>query len=86
MVKSGPYTVQFHLQQPTGAFPNLVSQTTYQAVILPKGFTGNWLAAKFVGTGPYKFASYTPNLGAKFVRNTAYWGGTPALDGVNVTF
>ncbi len=86
VVKSGPYTVQFHLQQPTGGFPYLVSQTTYQAVILPKNYSGNWLASKFVGTGPYKFASYTPGLGAKFVRNTAYWGGTPPLDGVNLTF
>jgi peptide/nickel transport system substrate-binding protein len=86
VVKSGPYTVQFHLQQPTGGFPYLVSQTTYQAVILPKNYAGNWLAAKFVGTGPYKFVSYTPNVGAKFVRNTAYWGGNPPLDGVTLTF
>ena len=86
VVKTGPYTVQFHLQQPTGGFPYLVSQTTYQGVILPKNYGGNWLAAKFIGTGPYKFVSYTPSLGAKFVRNTAYWGGNPPLDGINVTF
>src|SRR5262249_27827860 len=57
VVKKGPYTVEFHLQQPTGGFPYLVSQTTYQAVILPKNFSGTWLAAKMVGTGPYKFKS-----------------------------
>ena len=37
--------MHFQLQQPTGAFPYLVSQTTYQAIIQPKSFdAGNWLA------------------------------------------
>ena len=38
VVKTGPYTVQFRLDQPTGGFPYLVSQTTYQAPILPKSY------------------------------------------------
>ena len=35
VVKTGPYTVQFRLKQPNNAFPYLVSQTTYQAIIQP---------------------------------------------------
>src|SRR5262245_39565487 len=38
IVKRDAYTVEFRLDQPTGAFPYLVSQTTYQAVIQPKEF------------------------------------------------
>jgi peptide/nickel transport system substrate-binding protein len=86
VVQKGPYTVEFHLDQPTGGFPYLVSQTTYQAVILPKSLKGSWLAAKMVGTGPYKFKSYTEGRGAEFVRNDGYWGGKPPLDGVKMFF
>ena len=35
VVKTGPYTVQFRLKAPNNAFPFLVSQTTYQAIIQP---------------------------------------------------
>ena len=87
VVKTGPYTVQFHLDQPTGGFPYLVSQTTYQAPILPKNYTpGTYVASKMPGTGPYKFVSYDQTRGAQFVRNTAYWGGAAALDGVKLSF
>jgi peptide/nickel transport system substrate-binding protein len=87
VVKRGPYTVEFHLQQPTGGFPYLVSQTTYQASILPKNYKkGTYVQSKMPGTGPYKFKSYTEGRGAEFVRNNAYWGGRPALDGVKLSF
>ena len=87
VVKAGPYTVQFHLEQPTGGFPYLVSQTTYQAPILPKNYApGTYVASKMPGTGPYKFKSYSQTQGAQFVRNEAYWGGAPALDGVKLSF
>lgn len=87
VVKKGPYTVEFHLQQPTGGFPYLVSQTTYQAAILPKSFKkGTFVASKMPGTGPYKFKSYTDGVSAEFVRNDAYWGGKPGLGGVKLSF
>ena len=87
VVKTGPYTVQFHLDQPTGGFPYLVSQTTYQAPILPKNYTpGSYVASKMPGTGPFKFVSYDQTRGAQFVRNPNYWGGSAALDGVKMSF
>jgi len=87
VVKTGPYTVQFRLDQPTGGFPYLVSQTTYQAPILPKSYVpGTYVQSKMPGTGPYKFKSYSQGKGAEFVRNPAYWGGMPALDGVKLSF
>jgi peptide/nickel transport system substrate-binding protein len=85
--KTGPYTVVFDLDAPTPSFPYLVSSTTYQAVILPKGFQlGSYEKSKFPGTGPYKLQSYTPNVRATFVRNTDHWSGTPAFDQVVMTY
>lgn len=85
--KTGPYTVQFRLQQPTGGFPYLVSQTTYQGMILPANHrVGSWAQRRMVGTGPYRFQSYAEGRNAAFVRNTGYWGGSPPLDGVRITF
>ncbi len=75
------------LDAPTPSFPYLVSSTTYQAVILPKGYQiGSYEKTKFPGTGPYKLQSYTPGVRATFVRNDAYWGGPQAFDQVVMTF
>ena len=44
--KTGPYTVLFRLKSPIGAFPYLVSQTTYQAIIQPAAIAakpGTWV-------------------------------------------
>ncbi len=35
---------------------------------------------------PFKLKSYQEKQGGEFVRHNAYWGGTPPLDGVKVTF
>jgi peptide/nickel transport system substrate-binding protein len=85
--KTGRYTVVFDLDAATPSFPYLVSSTTYQAVILPKGYEiGSYEKSKFPGTGPYKLQSYTPGVRATFVRNDAYWGGPQAFDQVVMTF
>ena len=85
--KTGRYSVLFELDAPTPSFPYLVSSTTYQAVILPKGYqVGAYEKTKFPGTGPYKLQSYTPGVRATFVRNNAYWGGPQAFDQVVMTY
>jgi peptide/nickel transport system substrate-binding protein len=89
VVKTGPYTVQFRLKQPNNAFPNLVSQTTYQAIIQPAAIAakpGTWVASGMIGTGAFRLKSYTPNRRAELVRFPAYWGGNPPLDGAILTF
>jgi peptide/nickel transport system substrate-binding protein len=37
-----------------------------------------------VGTGPFKFQAYSPDAQIDYVRNDAYWGGTPSLGAVRV--
>jgi peptide/nickel transport system substrate-binding protein len=85
----GPYAVVFKLKSPIGAWPYLVSQTTYQAPIQTAedaAKPGQWAAGGFVGTGPFKVTKYTEGRSAELVRHSAYWGGPPPLDGVKMTF
>lgn len=86
--KTGPYTVQFRLKQPSNAFPQLVSQTTYQAIIQPAAIAnkpGTWVASGMIGTGAFRYKSGTPNRRVELVRFPQYWGGPAPLDGVVVT-
>ena len=72
--KVDDFTVAFHLTAPNGHFPYLTSSDNYNMIILPNGFDPKQWQASFPGTGPFVFKSYTPNVGASFVRNEKYWG------------
>jgi len=78
-------TVEFHLDAPNGNFPYYVSSDTYNAVILPANFSGTY-EKSFPGTGPFRFESYTPKVGAAFVRNPDYWGEKALPDRVTFAF
>lgn len=39
-----------------------------------------------VGTGPYQFVSYTPDVRLIYERNDNYWGGKPYLDKMVIEF
>jgi peptide/nickel transport system substrate-binding protein len=67
-------TVEFHLSAPNGNFPYLTSSDNYNMIILPKGYDPAKWESTFIGTGPFKFGSYTPKSGATFTRNESYWG------------
>ena len=89
IVKTGRYTVQFRLKQPSNAFPSLVSQTTYQAIIQPAAIAakpGTWVESGMIGTGAFRLKSYTPNRRAELVRFPGYWGGSAPLNGAIFTF
>ena len=73
----------------SASFPYLLSQTTYQAIIQPASIAakpGTWVKSGMIGTGAFKLTNYVDKKSADLVRNTAYWGGRPPLDGVKVTF
>ena len=79
-------TVAFHLDSPTASFPYLTSSTTYQAIIVPASIAAGDYQKGGQATGAFKLTSYTPGVGAKYDRNTGWWGGQAALDGVDVTY
>jgi peptide/nickel transport system substrate-binding protein len=70
-------TVRFELDKPNGNFPYYVSSDNYNAIILPASYAGGY-EKSFPGTGPFRLESFTPKVGASFVRNDAYWR-PPAL-------
>lgn len=78
VVKVDNATVAFHLAQPDGNFIDAVSQNNYNMIIVPNGYDYASYQKSFIGTGKFKMASYTPTVGASFVRNPHYWG-KPAL-------
>jgi peptide/nickel transport system substrate-binding protein len=79
-------TVQFTLDAPTASFPYLTSSTTYQAIVLPADYKLGSFTKTAQTTGAFRITSYTPGVGAKYDRNTGWWGGSAALDGVDVTY
>ncbi|MDP9256100.1 MAG: ABC transporter substrate-binding protein [Actinomycetota bacterium] len=82
--KVDDFTIKFKLDTPTSSFPYLTSNTTYQAIILPKDYVGPFEKTPQT-TGAFNLVSYTPGVSAKFDRNPSWWGGSPPLDGVDAT-
>ncbi|MHB1595825.1 MAG: ABC transporter substrate-binding protein [Streptosporangiaceae bacterium] len=72
--KIDKYTVAFHLSSPNGNFAYLCSSDNYNMIILPNGYDPAKWQGTFLGTGPFVMQSYTPKVGATFVRNDKYWG------------
>jgi peptide/nickel transport system substrate-binding protein len=79
-------TVRFTLHGPNGNFPYLVSSDNYNAIIVPAGTDyGKWQKT-WIGTGAFKYASYSTNNGASFDPNHDYWGPKPLLSQTKFTF
>ena len=83
--KVDDHTVAFHLDAPSGSFPYSVSIDNYNAVILPASYKGDY-EKTFEGTGPFRLESYTPKVGATFVRNDGYWGEKALPDRIEFKF
>ena len=75
--KIDPRTVQIKLKTPNAAFPDFIGQDFNG--IVPVGYDPK----SPVGTGPFKYASFTPGQQSVFVRNPHYWrSGEPYVDQV----
>ncbi len=82
-----PLTVEIPLVRPAGQFPTVL--TFNQQVILQEGTTSGQISSKPVGTGPFKFVSFSPGKQSVFVANKDYWEeGKPYVDKlvVNTSF
>ncbi len=84
VTKVDDFTVKFTLDNPTASFPYLTSNTTYQAIILPKDYVGPFEKTPQT-TGAFNLVAYTPGVSARYDRNPSWWGGSAPLDGVDVT-
>ena len=79
-------TVAFHLDAPDGGFVDAVSEDNYNMIIVPNNYDYANYQKEFVGTGRFMKTSYTPNVGATFVRNPHYWGSKALPSKVDFTF
>jgi peptide/nickel transport system substrate-binding protein len=79
-------TVAFHLESPNSGFPDAVSEDNYNMIIVPKGYDYANYQKEFPGTGRFMMSSYTPNVGATYVRNPHYWGNKALPSKVEFTF
>ena len=86
VVKVDDYTVAFHLSAPNGNFPYLTSSDNYNMIIIPNGYSPADWQSTFVGTGPFVLKTYTPKVGASFIRNEKYWGTKALPAGTEFTF
>jgi peptide/nickel transport system substrate-binding protein len=72
-------TVQVPLHKPSAVFPEALALVSN--VIVPVGYDPRHP----VGTGPFKFKSFTPGQSSVFVRNENYWRtGEPYVDEVEI--
>jgi peptide/nickel transport system substrate-binding protein len=79
-------TVVFHLDAPNGNFPTLVSSANYNAIIIPANVDPADWGKTMDGTGPFKLESFTPKVGATFVRYDGYWGEKANPDKMELKF
>ena len=70
-----PYTVRFTLKEPFGSFPIQLVMP-----VVPNG-AGPELRERPIGTGPYKFVSYSQGSEVELEKNADYWQeGKPYFD------
>src|SRR5215468_11562188 len=79
-------TVAFHLESPNSGFADAVSEDNYNMVIVPKNSDPAQYEKTFPGTGRFMMSSYTPNVGASYVRNPHYWGNKALPSKIDWTF
>jgi peptide/nickel transport system substrate-binding protein len=85
------YTVRVNLTQWRNTVPLSFCEGIAPVFMISKAaFDKNgldWVKSNPVGTGPFKFVSYTPDVSFKAVKNPDYWvKGKPYLDGIEITF
>ena len=72
--------------RPQRELPVPVSSDNYNAIIIPNNYNPASWQSTFIGTGPFKLASYTPKVGASFTRNESYWGTKALPSSTQFTF
>jgi ABC-type transport system substrate-binding protein len=81
------YTVILHMKTfDNTLIINLTNAADAGRIVSKQSFDANggktWAEKNPVGTGPFKFVSWTKDVSVVYTRNDAYWGGKPYLDGV----
>ena len=85
---TGDYSIRLNLK----TFQNTVLnglEGTAGAMVSPTAAQKNgldWIKLNPVGTGPYKFKSFSRDVSLEYTRFDDYWGGKPYLDGTQFIY
>jgi peptide/nickel transport system substrate-binding protein len=75
-VSAATDSVIIHADRP---MPGLLFDLAHNGLVFTRNTEGG-----FIGTGPFRLASWTPGRTATFTANDDYWGGRPFLDAIEV--
>ena len=83
-----PYTVQIKTTDPYPVLPAMMVEERFGYIICKKAAEklGKDLQYHPIGTGPFMYDSYKPRESFTLKANPDYWGGSPGLDKVMVSF
>lgn len=77
-------TVVFNLNQPDA--PMLTAMTDINAAVLPAGeIAAGSIGTTTIGSGPFSLENWDPNSKATLVANKDWAGGTPGVDGIDIS-
>jgi ABC-type transport system substrate-binding protein len=74
-------TLVFTLEEPLNIFPKLLAMPTTAIVPTP---TPEDFDQEPVGSGPWRFVSWSHDDAIVFARNEGYWGGAPEVDSLRI--
>ncbi len=66
------YTVDFNLDKPFADFPYMVCTSSYNTVMLPRNYKGDWVKNP-VGTGPWLLKEYVAKQKCTATKKPDYW-------------
>ncbi len=66
------YTVEFNLDKPFADFPYMVCTSSYNTVMLPRAYKGDWVKNP-VGTGPWLLKEYVAKQKCIATKKPDYW-------------
>jgi peptide/nickel transport system substrate-binding protein len=80
------YTVDFKTEKPFPTMLLSLYEASFPALIVPPAYSkkanGAEIAAKPIGTGPYRFVEWLKDERVVLEANPDYWGGKPAIEKV----
>jgi peptide/nickel transport system substrate-binding protein len=80
-----PHTIRFETDGPFPLLPSNLSRISIHPARFENASLEDFNSGRAaIGTGPFKFVSFTPGDRIVVERNSSYWGGAPAWD--RVTF
>lgn len=79
-----PSTLVLTLAEPSGPLLNDLAQQGRVGIVAPEAFDASGQLTEQIGTGPFKFESYSAADRMVLTANESYWGGAPKLAGIEV--